>query len=80
MARQPRENPRRRLDQLAREAERVLQERRDAVLPTPADLDEASVVRRSDVDRAVDLWNLANAGTEVVGLLDGLAREDERDG
>ena len=42
MARRSRSNPRRRIDQLAREAERVLQERRDAVLPTPADLDAAS--------------------------------------
>lgn len=73
-----RQNPRRRIDQFAREAERVLAERRDAALPTDQALDEAATVRRSDVDAATDFWREANAGTETERLLDGPAREDER--
>lgn len=75
-----RPNPRRRIDQLAREAERALEVQRESVLPTDAELNERATVRRSDVDAAIDLWNAANAGTDVERLLDGPAREDERDG
>lgn len=75
----PRQNPRNRIDQLAREAERALQERRDNVLPSPADLDRVARVLRSDVDAAIDFWRLANAGHETAGLLDGPAGESERD-
>lgn len=75
-----RPNPRRRIDQLAREAERAIEQQREAVLLPAADLDERATVRRSDVDAAISLWNEANRGTEVERLLDGPAREDERDG
>ena len=75
-----RPNPRRRIDQLAREAERAIEQQRENVLLPDADLDERATVRRSDVDAAISLWNEANRGTEVERLLDGPAREDERDG
>lgn len=73
-----RPNPRRRIDQIAAEAERALQERRDAVLPTEYELDRAAIVRRSDIESAADLWREANAGTPAARLLDGPAGEDER--
>ena len=73
----PRQNPRNRIDQLAREAERALQEQRANTLPSPADLDRVARVLRSDVDAALDFWRLANAGHETAGLLDGPAGESE---
>lgn len=75
-----RQNPRRRIDQLAREAERAIEAQRENVLLPDAALSDAAVVRSSDIDAAVTLWNDANEGTEVERLLDGPAREDERDG
>jgi hypothetical protein len=75
-----RPNPRRRIDQLAREAERVLAEQRDAVLPSDRALDQAAVVRRSDVDAAIDLFHEANGDHEIGRLLDGPAGESEQDG
>lgn len=75
-----RPNPRRRIDQLAREAERAIEIQRESVLLTDAELSERATVRRSDVDAAISLWNAANAGTEIERLLDGPAQEDERDG
>lgn len=70
-------NPRRRIDQLAVEAERLLAERRDAVLPNDAALAEAATVRRSDVDAAVSLWREVLGGTPLGRLLDGPAGESE---
>lgn len=76
----PRPNPRNRLNQLAAEAARALAERRDAVLPTDAALDQAATVRRSDVDAAIDLWREANEGHGEIGrLLDGPVGESERE-
>lgn len=74
-----RPNPRRHIDQFAAEAARVLAERRDAVLPTDADLAQAATVRRSDVDDAVAFFREANEGHEVSRLLDGPAGESERE-
>lgn len=74
-----RPNPRRRIDQLAREAERALEAQRESVLLPDAALNDAASVRRSDVDAAISLWTAANAGTEVERLLNGPAREDERE-
>lgn len=80
MARPRRQNPRNRIDQLAAEAERALAERRDALLPSEAALDQAATVKRSDVEGALKFWREANAGTPMAGLLDGPAGESERDG
>jgi hypothetical protein len=74
----PRPNPRRRIDQFAAEAARALEARRDAVLPSDVALNASAVVTQADVDRAVELWSEANAGTDVSRLLDGPAGESER--
>jgi len=73
-------NPRRRIDQLAREAERAIEQQRENVLLPDAALNDRAEVRRSDIQAAIDLWNEANRGTEVERLLNGPAREDERAG
>ena len=75
-----RPNPRRRIDILAEEAARALELRREVVLLDDHALTQAATVRRSDIERAVDLWHEANAGTDMARLLDGPAREDEADG
>lgn len=74
----PRPNPRRRIDVLAQEAAQALTARRDAVLLGDHALTEAATVRRSDVDRAVDFYREATAGTELQRLLDGPSGESER--
>ena len=71
MVRMPRPHTRRPLDRLAAEAARALVERRDAVLPSDQAVDQAATVRRSDVDRAVAFFRLANQGTPLETLLDG---------
>lgn len=73
-----RPNPRRRLDQLAREAERAIEASRQAALPTDAELNDAATVRRPDVDAAGALWAEANAGHDISRLLDGPPGESER--
>jgi hypothetical protein len=73
-----RANPRRRIDQQAAEAARALAVRREAVLPSDHALEQAATVRRSDVDRAVAMFRLANQGTPLAGLLDGPPGEGER--
>lgn len=65
-----RPNPRNRIDVLAREAARALQEQREAARPTPADLDREATVSRSDVDRAIEFARRANAGSPIERLLD----------
>lgn len=77
MARASRTNPRRRIDQLAAEAERAIEAQRENVILPDHALNEAATVKRSDVDLAVLLWEEANRGTELEHLLDGPAREDE---
>lgn len=61
----------RHLDPLVAEAERVLVERRDAILPNEHGLDVAARVAPSDVDRAIGLFDEAQrlAGTGLGGLL-----------
>jgi len=76
----PRSNPRRHIDVLAEEAARLLAERRDAVVLSDHALDAAATVKRSDVDRAIAFYREAVAGSGLESLLDGPAREDERDG
>lgn len=76
----PRGNPRNRIDVLAQEAARALQAQREAVLPTPAELDREATVTRSDVERAIEFARQANAGSEIAGLLDGPPGQGERDG
>ena len=75
-----RRNPRNRIDQMAQEAARALQAQREAVLPTPAELDRDATVTRSDVDAAVEFARAANAGSPIQGLLDGPPGQGERDG
>lgn len=79
MPRQPRPNPRRHIDQLAAEAARALETRRDAVLPNDHALDAAATVTRSDVEEALSLFREANEGHEISRLLDGPAGESERE-
>lgn len=74
----PRRHPRSRIDHLATEAARALAERREVVLLGDPALDQAATVTRLDVDAAVDFWREANAGTDVIRMLDGPARGDER--
>lgn len=71
-------NPRKRVDQQAAEAARLLAQRRDAVLPSEHALTEASVVRRPDINSAVAFYREAAAGSGLESLLDGPGREDER--
>jgi len=75
-----RNNPRNRIDQMAREAEQALQAQREAVMPTPAELDRDATVTRSSVDAAVEFARAANAGSPIQGLLDGPPGQGERDG
>lgn len=77
MARIPRQNPRRQIDQLAREAERAIEAQRENVILPDHVLDEAASVKRSDVDRTVEFFQEANAGTDVEHLLDGPPSESE---
>lgn len=76
----PRRNPRNRIDQMAQEAARALQEQRSNVLPTPFDLDRDATVTRSDIDAAVEFARQANRGSDIEGLLDGPAGPGETDG
>ena len=75
-----RRNPRNRIDQMAQEAARALQAQREAVLPTPAELDREATVTRSSVDAAVEFARAANRGSDIEGLLDGPPGQGERDG
>lgn len=61
----------RHLDPIVAEVERVLAERRDAVLPNEHALNVAAQVQPADVDRATALWDAAQraAGTGLEGLL-----------
>lgn len=76
----PRPNPRNRVDQMAQEAARALQEQRTNVLPTPAELDREATIRRSAVDAAIEFARRANRGSEIAGLLDGPPGPGEMDG
>lgn len=75
-----RENPRRQIDRLAREAERALTAQRESSLPTDQELTDRATVRRSDVDSAVVFGRMANAGQPLERLLDGPAGESEQNG
>ena len=66
-----RRNPRTRIDVLAQEAARALQAQREAVMPTPAELDREATVTRSSVDAAVEFARRANAGSSIENLLSG---------
>ena len=74
-----RRNPRRRIDVLALEAERVLQEHRDAVLPNDPALDAAAQITPLDILSAEQLWDEAQrrGGTGLEGLLS--AKPERRD-
>lgn len=80
MSRQPRQNPRRHIDQQAAEATRAIAAQRESVILPDHALNEAAAVRRPDINAAVLLWEEANRGTELEHLFSGPAREDERDG
>lgn len=63
--------------QAARATRHIVGAEKARVLPSDQELDRMSDVKPSDIDRAVDLWNLAQelSGTGLSGLLD--AKEEE---
>lgn len=79
MPRTPRRSRHPVTDAMMAEVTRILQDRRDVVLLSDANLTDAATVRRSDVDRAVDFYRTAVAGSDLVTILDGPAGESERD-
>lgn len=58
-----------------RTVERLISERREVEQVTPYELAERATVRTRDVADAITYWDHANAGTDLVGLLDATAWE-----
>jgi hypothetical protein len=75
-----RPNPRNRIQQLAREAERAIAEQQANTLPSDHELTARATVHRSDVDRALEFGRRANAGSPIERLLEGPAGQGEQDG